>query len=172
MNNIMQNKKRLEINIFIKNITKIYNQYNENQLSDELSNYIYNQCKGKHAIKNINLNINHDFDINNEEKIKLINTIRENYGIDIKENLLKMKHERIKEIILFFIGVLLIIFSKLFNYINGEIMGEIISIFGWVAVWEIAYNLIFAKTKIIIENKRLKKLTEAKIIFNKIEKKY
>lgn len=172
MNNIIQNKKRLEINIFIKNITKIYNQYNENQLSDELSNYIYNQCKGKQAIKNINLNINHDFDINNEDKIKLINTIRENYGIDIKENLLKMKHERIKETILFFIGVLLIVFSKLFNYINGEIMGEIISIFGWVAVWEIAYNLIFAKTKIIIENKRLKKLTEAKIIFNKIEKKY
>ena len=55
MNNIMQNKKRLEINIFIKNNTKIYNQYNENQLSDELSNYIYNQCKGTKVKTNINI---------------------------------------------------------------------------------------------------------------------
>ena len=49
-------------------------------------------------------------------------------------------------------------------------MDEVISIFGCVTVWEVAYNIIFVETRIREDNKRLKKLTEIKINFNEIKK--
>lgn len=35
-------KKKLNIEIILTKETKIYNEFNNNQLSDNLSNYIYN----------------------------------------------------------------------------------------------------------------------------------
>lgn len=161
-------KKRLEIDITISKDCKIYNQYNEKQICDELSEYIYSQCKGK-PIKNITLNINHKFQMLNNEKLKLIDAIRENYGIDIKENLLKLRFEHIKEILLIIIGAILLLISNFFNYVDSPIISEIISIFGCVIIWETAYNVFFLETEIRIAIKRLKKLTNAKINFNEIE---
>jgi len=161
-------------NIFIQvelnEQAKIYNEYNKNQLSDELSNFIYNQCKGIPNKSNIELIINHDFKMNEEDKIKLVDAIRANYGIDVKENLLKIKNEHIKEFFFLFLGIILIIFSNLFNYFKTPLVDQVIYIFGCVSVWEVAYNIIFIENKIREENKRLKKLTEIKISFNEIKK--
>lgn len=164
----MEKKKKLEIEISLSENSQIYNEFNDNQLSDELSNYIYNQCKGKPVRKNIVLNINHKFKMNEEDKIKLINSIRENYGIDIKENLLKLGFEHVKEIILIVLGSLLLLISNFFNYVDSPIISEIISIFGCVIIWETAHNIFFLETEIRLANKRLKKLTNAKINFNEI----
>ena len=71
------------------------------------------------------------------------------------------------EIILILIGTILLITSKLFHQLDTIIIDEVISIFGWVMIWEAAYHFIFVDIKKIIENKRLKKLTEAKILFKK-----
>jgi len=164
-------KKKLNIEIILTKETKIYNEFNNNQLSDNLSNYIYNQCKGVPSGTNISLNINHNFEINEEEKNKLIDCIRENYGLDIRENLLKLKHEHQKEIVFILLGSILLLISYFFNYIHTPLIGEIISIFGCVVIWEIAYNIFFIETKIRLQNKRLKKITEAKINFNEINEK-
>lgn len=164
----MEKKKKLEIEISLSENSQIYNEFNDNQLSDELSNYIYNQCKGKPVRKNIVLNINHKFKMNEEDKIKLINSIRENYGIDIKENLLKLGFEHVKEFILIVLGSLLLLISNFFNYIDSPIISEIISIFGCVIIWETAHNIFFLETEIRLAIKRLKKLTNAKINFNEI----
>ena len=104
-----------------------------------------------------------------EDQIKLVDAIRANYGIDVKENLIKIKQEHFKELLFLIFGILLLIFSNLFGYINAYLIDEVISIFGCVSVWEVAYNLIFTETKIRMENKRLKKLTEIKINFNEIK---
>ena len=39
-------KEKLNINITLDKNTQIFNPYNKEQLSDELSNYIYSCCKG------------------------------------------------------------------------------------------------------------------------------
>lgn len=163
----MKNRKRLEIEITLNKNTQIYNTFNNNQLSDELSNYIYNQCKGTSTKTNINININHTFKINNEEKIKIIDAIRANYGIDIKENILTIKHEHIKEMILLLIGSILLILSNILVS-KAALLGEIVSIFGCVIIWEIAYNIVFVETTTKIENQRLERLKKAKIIFKEI----
>lgn len=161
----MKQKKRINIDITLNKNTKIYNDFNNNQLSDELSNYIYNQCKGTSTKTNIDITIYHDFKIENEEKTKIIDSIRANYGIDIKENLLTTKYEHIKEVFSLFVGIILIIISNILISYKSEILGEIISIFGCVIVWEIAYNIFFVEISKRLENQRLEKLKRAKIIF-------
>lgn len=161
-------KKKLQIDITLKSNSHIYNEFNNKQLSENLSNYIYNQCKGSPIKTNIVLNIYYNFDMSNEEKNKIVDAIRENYGLDIKENILKIKYEHIKEIFFIILGALFLIIANFFDYLHTPIIGEIISIFGCVSIWEMAYNIIFVETKIRIKNIRLKKLTKAKIIFNQI----
>ena len=104
------------------------------------------------------------------EKNQIIDLLRENYGIDIKENLIKLRFEHAKELLMLTIGTFLIFISIIFNSFISNIIGEIISIFGCVIIWEIAYNIFFVETHIRMENKRLKNLTEAKINFNYITK--
>lgn len=162
-------KEKLKIDVTIKKDTQIFNPYNETQLSDELSNYIYSQCKGTKVKKNIKININTEKDMKEEEKKELITAIRSNYGIDIKENLLNLKYNIAFEIILILTGAILLILSNLLNNLDTLIIGEIISIFGCVMIWEAAYNFIFQDIRKVLENKRLKKLTEAKIEIKEVK---
>ncbi len=161
------NKKRLEIDITLNKNTNVFNEFNSNQLSEELSNYIYSSCKGYSTSKNITINIFHDYEIKDDEKHKIIDAIRANYGIDIRENNIKFRYEITTEIILILIGSIFIILSQIIDNLNFLLLDEIISIFGCMIIWEVAYNIIFNNTRIYIENKRLKKITEARIIFKK-----
>ena len=163
------NKEKININITLNKDTQIFNPYNNTQLSDELSNYIYNSCKGSSNNKKIKINILHNHEIKEEEKIKIIDAIRSNFELDIKENILHIKYELSLEIILIIIGTILLITSKVFHNLNTIIIDEVISIFGWVMIWEAAYHFVFVDIKEMIENKRLKKLTEAKIYFKQIK---
>lgn len=160
-------KEKIEINVTINKETEIFNPYNKEQISDELSNYIYNQCKGSPINKNIKIKINHNFEIKENEKKEIIDAIRSNFGIDIKENILYLKYHFAIETILIIIGSIFIVASRLIDALNTILIDEIVSIFGCVMIWEVAYNIIFADIKILIQNKRLKRLTKSKINFNK-----
>jgi len=161
-------KEKLNINITIDKNTQIFNPYNNEQLSDELSNYIYNSCKGIPTKQNIKINIIHNYKLNEQEKKEIIDGIRSNFGIDIKENILQFKYDLGLELLLILLGTILLILAKLLKN-DTYILQELISIFGCVMIWEAAYNFIFKDIKASIENKRLKKLTEAKINFKQIK---
>jgi hypothetical protein len=162
-------KEKININITLDKDTEIFNPYNKEQLSDNLNNYIYNSCKGNSNNKNIKINILHSHNLNEEEKKEIIDAIRSNFGTDIKENILHIQYELSIEIILILIGTILLVTSKFFHLLDTIIIDEVISIFGWVMIWEAAYHFIFVDIKEMIQNKRLKKLTEAKINFKQIK---
>ena len=162
-------KQKLNINITINKETQLYNPYNKEQLSDELSNYIYSSCKGTPTKKNIKINILHTHKLEDEEKREITDAIRANFGIDIKENLLNIQYDLSLEILLIALGTILLITSKVFHNLNAIVIDEVISIFGWVMIWEAAYHFLFVDIKKMIENKRQKKLTEAKINYKQIK---
>lgn len=158
-------KEKLNINITLEKDTQIFNPYNNKQLSDELGNYIYNCCKGTPSKKNIKISIFHNYDLQDDEKKEIIDAIRSNFGVDIVENILRFRYDLSLELLLILIGSLLLLLSKVLTNMETYVLQELISIFGCVMIWEAAYNFIFQDIKTTIENKRLKKLTEAKIIF-------
>lgn len=157
-------KAKKEIEIILNEDSNIYNQYNNEQLSNELHEYIYNQFKGVPVNTDIKMIIKYNFELDDTEKDKLVDKIREDFGIDVKENLINLKIERIKQLFFLCIGTILIFISNKFD--NASIK-EIMSIFGWIWLWEFGYSFCFDTIKTKIQNRRYKKLIKAKIEFKK-----
>lgn len=157
-------KLKKEIEIILNEESNIYNPYNNKQLANELHEYIYSQVKGIPLNTDIKIKIQHNFDLDDKEKDKLVDKIREDFGVDVQENLINLKIERIKQITFFLIGCILIFISKTFN---NEAIKEIMSIFGWIWLWEFGYSFCFNSIKTKIINKKYKNLIKAKIEFKK-----
>ena len=159
------NTNEIIIDITINDLEDVTNRFNSKKLSDELSNYIYNECKGNSLKDNIKINIHTLRELTDDEKEKIVDMIRSNYGIDIKENMLYIKYTNIKGIILFIVGIFLICIYNFLNNFELSWIPETLLIISWVVVWEAVYNFIFLETQKRIEIKRLKKLTNCKIEF-------
>ena len=86
-------KKTKTINIMINKNSNIYNEFNNSKLSNELSAYIYEQFKGIPLNSNVEFNVQSTYKMTNLEKKKLVNEIREYFGLGIRENQLYLKLE-------------------------------------------------------------------------------
>ena len=81
-----------EIIINIDNEDDYINKYNSNNLYNDLSNYIYEECKGKPFNNKIGILIKSNFKLNKEKQKDIANKIHNNYKIDLEENLLIIKY--------------------------------------------------------------------------------
>lgn len=154
-----------QIKIMITKDSPLYNQFNNSQLSDELSTYILEQYRGIPFKTDVVLNICPNYKMTKVDKKKLVNEIRENYGLDIRENLLMLQFQRLKELLILFIGLLLISISHLLVADYYYNLQQFLSIFGWVLVYECFSCFSFVNTKLRYQNKRYVKLIKSKIIF-------
>ena len=157
--------KHIEINVTINNKNSIKNIFNQEKLSNELSDYIYSECFGTPLKKHITLNIESNLSFSEDEKAKIIDIIRSSFGHQIRENMIHLKYDKIRAIYLFLTGLLFLTLSKWISSGNEFLFSEVLLIIGWVAIWEATYNFIFEDNKRRIEIKRLKKLTKCKINF-------
>lgn len=160
-------QKQKEIIVLTLDDDTIYkNPFNENKLSDSLSNYILEECKGFDYNSEIEIHIKTNFDVKREEKINIINMIRTNYVNDIKENDVYMNHLIRRNIVFFLGGGLFTAYSFVVESIS-PILSEIVLIIGWIGIWEVVYSIFFSESKKRLETKRLKQLANSKIIFFK-----
>ncbi len=162
---IILNKEIKYIDITLDNMDDASSIYNDDILNEELSDYILKQAMGIFPKQKVIIKIKPLFEINQSEKEKLVDMIRKNYGIDIRESLIRRKYELIKKIILMLVGTVFILVSELLESNGIMLMPEIFLIISWVAIYEAIYSFIFVDTKEMIKTKRLKKLTNCKIEF-------
>lgn len=102
------------------------------------------------------------------EKETIAKTIHNYYENHLAHYLTLDRFDDIKRFFLFMIGLLFIIFSRL---IHWPILSELLLISGWVAVWEMFYDVLFGEMKRKIEVRRYRTLTHSKIIFQSSENK-
>lgn len=132
----------------------LYEKYS-NEVSSELVKYLVNEAKVKDDVEVI---VNTKLDIKNIDT--LIKEGLEDYIKDIK------KIDRFydsKQVILFIVGMIFLIFSTL---TKPEIIKELILIVGWVAVWEVMDIAINIDSKQKYNKKIIKKLINCKITVN------
>ena len=158
-------KEIKQIKIMINKETPIYNQFNDSKLSEELANYIYEQFKGLPLKSNVTINIHSNYKMEENEKTNLIDEIREYFGLNVRENLLLLKFEYFKRIILLLFGSSLLTISHFLNAEYYYLVNSIFTIFGWVLIGEFLYSILFFNIKTRFENKRFKKIINAKINF-------
>ena len=152
-----------EIIININDEKDYENKYNSNNLSSELSNYIYEECKGKSINNKVLIVIKSKYQMKDKEKEEIINKIHNNYKTDLNEQLLMIKYSNIKNFVISLLGIL---FLYLYYFIKiNFVLSEMILIVGWVAIWEAVYAWLFIRYKDNIQIKRLKKLANCEIKF-------
>jgi hypothetical protein len=159
-------KKIIEVNLQDKE--SYLSVFHKNRISKELSDYILDECKATHPRSELEIHISTDFEFSKGEQRELVDMIRENYGIDIREAYIFIERSRIKNLLCLLVGILFLFINLLVHII--PIVSEIFLIFGWVLIWEGSYNFLFGEFENKVQIKRLKKLTNCKVHFTQNKK--
>lgn len=152
------------IKVVINDYKDIVNPFNEELLSNEFADYIYSQS----ALFSLKTRIKILIQVPNLEKekhLKLFDEIHAYFGKKVQENLIYSNRNRIKQLILVFIGIVFILISYHFIVYEQALLKEILLIAGWVSIWEAIYSVLFTETKRRFKIKRLKQLSKCRIEF-------
>ncbi len=136
-------KKKLNIEVDISEKKYFTSKYNENTLAPELKDYLLNEIIGYDINTKININIDAKFKLTDEEKEHYKELIIKEFKESNDELEYEIELGNIKKLTLLLIGVSFVIASYFFGHIMGEILEEILMVFGWVALWEVAYAIFF-----------------------------
>lgn len=152
-----------EILVNLNKKRDFYNKFSNLKINDKLNGYIYNESLEGDYKNKIVININCKENISDLEKQDMIDIIRRNFGIQVKDLLYTYEKEQDKKAILLVVGIALIIL-----YYTGfaSILKDVILMFGWLAICSSVYGLIFSSTEIYVKIKRLKNLSKARIYFD------
>ena len=151
-----------EILVNLNKKRDFYNKFSNVKINDKLSEYIYNESLEGDYKNKVIINISCREKITDEEKQNMIDIIRRNYGIQVKDLLFTYEKEQDKKAILLVVGIALIIV-----YYTGfaSILKDVVLMFGWLAICSSVYGLIFSSTRSYIKIKRLKNLSKARVYF-------
>lgn len=158
-------KKNPIIDIYLHHEHDYKSFFNENKLSNKLSMYIIDECKGFPYNCDLELHFKTDFELTSSEKIKIRSMIRSNFDGEVRENIIYMDKLFKKDILLFLFGCLFILIAVNIEK-NSPVISEIILIIGWVGIWEVIYSVFFSDYKKRLEIKRYKQLSNSKITFS------
>ena len=78
----MKNDKEV-VKVYVDNLEDIFNKFDNNDISDELANYIEQRCS-RTAKNSMEINIITKEELDNEQKDKLVTAIRSHYGLENK----------------------------------------------------------------------------------------
>jgi len=158
-------KNVIEINI--NTYEDITEKFNNDKLSRELANFIYDQYAALSLNKNVEINIKSTCDLTEEQENNIADMIHRHFGLETQKSILIFKYKTKYQILLFLIGIFLITLSNLKFISELSTIHEILLIFGWVAVWELIYDIMFVDIKENVKRKKYKKLSKVKINYLK-----
>lgn len=152
-----------EILVNLNKKRDFYNKFSNVKINEKLSEYIYNESLEGDYKNKVIINISCREKITDEEKQNMIDIIRRNYGIQVKDLLFTYEREQDKKAILLVVGIALIIV-----YYTGfvSILKDVVLMFGWLAICSSVYGLVFSSTRSYVKIKRLKNLSKARVYFN------
>ena len=152
------------VKVYIDDMKDIFNQFDYEDISDELANYIENRCsrttKNKLCIK---MYFNNE--LTNEEKDKIVTAIRSHYGLEKKYLEVEIKKLQKVNLCYFIAGLLTILASILLPL--GSYIPEVIDVLGGFMIYESASYLLFTDNELDLKCYRAIKISKAKVEFDK-----
>jgi len=155
------------IKIHLKTKEKYKNEFNEEILSYELSNYILEETKGIPTKQKIKFEILPEFEMEELEKNNLVDMIRNNFGADISEIINLARKQRIINCLILTIGI---IFILIYSTLKTSLLSEFSLILGWVFLGEAICNILYKEVESRHKIARRKQIVNAKVLFNEIQK--
>jgi hypothetical protein len=153
------------INIYIPNKEILYNKFNQEELSLELSDYIDKQISRFSFKGIITIKIHSSVNFTKEEQEDIVSLIRRHYGLIISEKQLIAREKLPKKLYFLALGIILLATSVLFPSGTGVVTKELLSITSWIIIWETIENIIYDDTENKIMEQRASQVIKGKIEF-------
>lgn len=151
------------IKIHLKNKEIYKNEFNEEILSYDLRSYILEETKEISTKEKIKFEIFTEFQLEDTEKNKLVDMIRNNFGADISEIIDITIKNRIINWIILSIGI---IFILIYSALQHSLLSEFSLIFGWIFLGESICNILYKEVESKYKIAKRKQIVTAKILFN------
>lgn len=156
-------KNSRTITIYTNDIREVVSHFNDNIITEELNNHILHQCLGLSVRGKLTLKFVGNLNLEEQEIIK--KAIRNYYKFPIEHYKNIDKYDEWIRLGLLFAGIILIFASEKFNYI----INEFLLIIGWLAIWELSYDILFDKRTRTRNHLRYKQIYNSKIEFSNNE---
>ena len=157
--------RRLDVEIDLKEKENFYSNFNEKTLNPEVRDYIINELVGYDVNYNVTLKIKCADKLSNHDKEIFEKVIKKEFKECIIETNDEIRASNIQKIVLFTLGILCVVLSYTLINIIGEIISELLLIFGWLGLYEAVYTILFADLSMVRKLKRLKQISKAEIEF-------
>lgn len=126
------------IPIELKDLDDLYmkHDYKKMELSDEICSYIEEIAYMIPINADIVLEI-HSPELKEEQKEKIMKSIKNNYGIEIDDIDYEIMLANRRSIVLIAVGIILLVVNILVDkYIHNSFLSNFISVVWWVAIWD------------------------------------
>lgn len=156
-----------EIKLKIHEEADLFTPYDPDQmmLSEDISDYLVRNYENKHrkAIEKYIVHIYSDLPVDEEHVREAIRQHCRQEEDNIRHDI---RLETNKEIILFIIGTAILILWFILSLSREGVGLEILSIMGWVAVWEGTSIIIMRRPELYIQSKIYEYASQAEIIID------
>lgn len=150
------------VKIIVDDIEDIFNQFDNNDISDELATYIENRCSRVKKNKMV-IEIYTNIKLDNNTKERVVNAIRTHFGLETKYNLIDTKRRKIINIIYFLSGIFIMLFKNILPL--TKTINDIVDVLGCFIIWESTFNLLFTDNEMDLKTDRSKKISNCHIDF-------
>jgi len=157
--------RRLDVEIDLKEKSDFYSNFNEKTLNPKVRDYIINELVGYDVKYNVTLKIKSAEKLSNTDKEMFEKVIKKEFKECIIETNDEIRASNIQKIILFSLGILCLVLSYTLLNLLGDIISELLLIFGWLGLYEAVYTILFADLGMVRKLKRLKQISKAEIEF-------
>ena len=152
----------IQIKVNLNSLEDIYHPFSKHTLNPTLASFIYEECFGYPANNKISITISSSQKFSEQEKEEIIKLIHANFIAEWKEEKIKNTLANAFRGILFFAGIIILLFIYL---IKVEFLHEFLLILGWLAIWESVYDFLFVEMKEKNKRKRYQMISQSKIVF-------
>lgn len=154
------------IPIRLNSINELYmkHDYNDLDLSDEVSDYIEEIAYIIPLKYPIVLEI-HCPEISEEQQQRIKKVIKNNYGMDIDDRDYDVRVANQKSVFLFILGTILLLAAIAIEGKISEFVEEFLYIAGWVAIWEMCENLLLNNAQKRTERLNKLQLYDSEVTF-------
>lgn len=150
------------VNVYVDDIEDIFNRFDNNDISDELADYIEKRCS---RVKRNEMSIRFitSSELDEHLKEKVVSAIRSHFGLEIKYSLLDIKKRKMMNVINFFLGLFILLFKNILPLTNT--LSDVVDVLGCFIIWEGAFSLLFTDSEIDLKIDRLKKISKCIVKF-------
>ena len=159
-----------EIKLKIHEEADMFSPFDPEQklLSEDVSDYLIRCYENKHrkTKEELVIHIYSDTPVN-EERVK--QAIRDYCAQEKSNNRHEGRVETLKEVALGILGLLFLSLWFILSATHENVWMEVLSIVGWVAVWEATSIAIMSRPELFIENRMLDRASKAQIIVEVVQ---